>query len=312
MNKLDSYIKKLKKLNRSNTKYGKAPHKPILLITIIELIEKSIITDNKVFITPDIITSFRDNWDLLVKTKNVPDFTLPFFHLKGDKIWKSFLIDGSEQKQYIGGFNKFKSIVDYGKIDIELYFILENRESRLILLMQLLEYYFPETKQNYINKQENEFVKNIERDILNSESKNENIEDEEVIYVRNSTFKKVIPQIYNFTCAITGMRVQDIKGYNYIDACHIIPFRVSHDDKINNGIALNPLMHRLFDKHLISIDTNYRILISNKFEENLQSPFNLKQFEGKTINLPFGESYYPSLDNLKLHREKFYNSIKKT
>ncbi|WP_379661331.1 HNH endonuclease [Pseudopedobacter beijingensis] len=44
------------------------------------------------------------------------------------------------------------------------------------------------------------------------------------------------------------MRLSSTYGHHFIDACHIIPFSLTHDDRITNGIALCPNMHRAFDR----------------------------------------------------------------
>jgi putative restriction endonuclease len=88
-----------------------------------------------------------------------------------------------------------------------------------------------------------------------------------------------------------------------MDACHIEPFATSHDDTITNGIYLCPTLHRAFDRHLISIDENYRLIISKAFIERSDSPYSIKQFEGKVILLPADRNHYPSQEKLQKHRE---------
>ncbi|WP_079718442.1 HNH endonuclease [Parapedobacter luteus] len=46
------------------------------------------------------------------------------------------------------------------------------------------------------------------------------------------------------------------------------PFSVSHDDRIGNGIALCPNMHRAFDRGLLSVDEDYRVIVSPHFTED--------------------------------------------
>lgn len=86
-----------------------------------------------------------------------------------------------------------------------------------------------------------------------------------------------------------------------IDACHIIPFSESYDDTIKNGIALCPNLHRAFDRGLISIDDNYKVIVSKKFIES-KSSYLLRQFEGKMILLPTEKKFHPSIENLSQHR----------
>jgi len=58
----------------------------------------------------------------------------------------------------------------------------------------------------------------------------------------------------------------------------------------------------IFDRHLISIDENYRLIVSKAFVERSDSPYSIKQFEGKTILLPANRDHYPSQEKLQKHR----------
>jgi putative restriction endonuclease len=59
--RLAFYANKLSKLKQGGTAYGKAPHKPIFLLTLFELIEKQFITENKVCVTPELVATFKEN-----------------------------------------------------------------------------------------------------------------------------------------------------------------------------------------------------------------------------------------------------------
>jgi putative restriction endonuclease len=64
---------------------GKAPHKPVLLLALIQEVEEGRITDNKVFITPELLASFKEIWSRLVEGHWQCKFFLPFYHLQNDK-----------------------------------------------------------------------------------------------------------------------------------------------------------------------------------------------------------------------------------
>ena len=105
------------------------------------------------------------------------------------------------------------------------------------------------------------------------------------------------------------MRLESTFAHSFINACHIKPFSVSHEDRVSNGIALCPNLHRAFDRGLVSISNDYKILISNHITENENHAYSLKQLEGRKIRLPFGERYYPSLENLEWHRENIFKNL---
>jgi len=75
-----------------------------------------------------------------------------------------------------------------------------------------------------------------------------------------------------------------------------------------NGLLLSLILHKCFDTGLISIDDNYRVIVSYNIEDiNLKKYLN--PFRGKKIMLPPRKKYYPDKELLKKHREKFKDYI---
>jgi putative restriction endonuclease len=81
---------------------------------------------------------------------------------------------------------------------------------------------------------------------------------------------------------------------------------VSHDDRVVNGIALCPNMHRAFDRGLLSISDDYRILVSPHFTEDENHPYSLRKLEGKAIHKPGAEKYLPHREHIEWHRSKVF------
>jgi putative restriction endonuclease len=123
---------------------------------------------------------------------------------------------------------------------------------------------------------------------------------EEELFIRSGIFKREIPKIYNYTCAISKMRIATNSNAQLVDACHIVPFSISKNDTITNGISLCPNLHRAFDRGLIAIDSNYKVKVSPNIFES-ESPYSLRQFHGHQIVLPNSTYHYPLLENLDWH-----------
>jgi putative restriction endonuclease len=63
-------IKALFNLNRASSqkvKGSKAPHKPVLLLALIQEIEEGRIKDNRVTISPELLASFKEIWSRVVE-----------------------------------------------------------------------------------------------------------------------------------------------------------------------------------------------------------------------------------------------------
>lgn len=313
---LYTYLNALAYVKRANTKYGLAPHKPVLLLTLVELIEKGIVLDNRFEVGVDLVGLFQENWRLLVRTAHLSDFTQPFYYLQSDKVlgeglWKLYPNSGYQINAHIRSVQTLSEVVAYGSFNDKLAVFFSDAVNRATARDYLLSIYFPDERAKYYeHKQLNDgFYHEVQSLVLNEPEvryKHISIQTEEDVFVRSGLFKRYITQLYHDTCAMTGMRMRSTFKYNFIDACHIVPFAVTHDDRVTNGIALCPNLHRAFDRGLVSIDQNYRIIVSNHIDEQAEHPYSLSKLRGKLILLPKDHRYYPSQENLGWHRNQIF------
>jgi|GEM_PF-323409 len=122
--------------------------------------------------------------------------------------------------------------------------------------------------------------------------------------VGQGTFREMILRNYSNRCCITGL---DIRMVNR--ASHIIGWAEPKGKKIRmdqqNGLCLSATYDAAFDKHLISLDDDYRLILSKEIKEHytsesVQTYFQSK--EGDAITLP--KSYLPKKNYLAHHRSK--------
>ena len=311
---LQKYLNVFKKL-RIDRSHGVAPHKPILLISVLQAFYNNLIESQRIFITPELVASFKANWSLLVTTKHDCRLSYPFYYLKSDKFWKLIPKIGFDNIDKIGSlvksFSNLNAAVDCAVIEDDLYYLMKDKRSNEVLTQFLLEEYFPSTKINFSNSASGQ--QNLLNDIENKILKEPSVEyrqeikklleqnNEEEIFIRGSLFKREIPKIYNNTCCISGMKIDATINVSMIDACHIVPFSESYDDTITNGIALCPNLHRAFDRGLINIDENYKVIVSKTFKEE-KTNYSIRVFDGIEIQLPKMKNYYPLIDNFRWHR----------
>lgn len=299
---------------------GGAPHKPVLLLSILELVGKGEIGNNRIAITPELVLTFKNSWSKVVATQHTANFALPFYHMKSEPFWRlvtnAGMIIPVTSSNSIKSLSSLKESVAFAEIDKELFEVLQDPVQRTVLEEALLETYFPETKANYYTSNYNLFDA-IEQQIVSEdatvyreriESLKESLQKEafeEEMFVRSGVFKREIPKIYNYQCAISGMRIESLSNAQMVDACHIVPFAISKDDTVSNGVSLSPNLHRAYDRGLITITEDYIVRISPTITE-VDSPFSLKQFEGKQISLPQQVHHFPSPQNLAWHRKETF------
>jgi putative restriction endonuclease len=321
---LKYYCYQFKALRR-DFKHGGAPHKPVLLISLIQAFQKRLFSTTEIYILPEFVGLFKSNWKSLVNSDHQCLFALPFYHLSSEPFWSLIPNKGCElwvkSKGAMRSFSNLTTAVKCAIIDEELKDLLLKKEESEILLQFLLDLYFPETKANYDPSERNSYYFDIENDILNDTSEIyqekvsilrrelDNDGFQEDIYLRNNAFKKEVPKIYNYTCCISRLRIDTGDNISMIDACHIVPFSESYNDTIANGLALCPNLHRAFDRGLISINNSYIVILNDNFSEPFNSAYNIKQFKGQRILLPDNKVHYPSIESLSYHHNKFGFSV---
>ena len=118
--------------------------------------------------------------------------------------------------------------------------------------------------------------------------------------VNQAVFRRKILEIYGSTCCITGL---SIPGVNI--ASHIIPWKKRPEIRLDprNGLCLSGTYDAAFDRHLISLDEDYRIILSTRIQEYFSKEVNRDYFEkvkGQAITLP--RRFSPSQEWLAEHR----------
>lgn len=310
---LANHIRMFQRLRR-DYKLGGAPHKPILLLAILELVERGEITSPKIEPTGELILAFKAIWSKLVITSHSPNFALPFYHLKSEPFWTLMTFD--QKTIPLTSSNSIKSLsglresVAYALMDAEMFNNCLKSLEREVLRQTLLETYFNSTKQFFRANLYQNLLSEYEGSILeepihlydqkNLTNTNEEFVEEERL-IRGSVFKRIVPLQYGYQCAITRMQASStVSSVQLVDACHIVPIAEAGIDHISNGISLSPTLHRAFDRGLITITSNYHVRVSPHLNE-AAGPYSLKQYEGTPIALPGQIKYHPNPDHLNWH-----------
>jgi putative restriction endonuclease len=309
---LTHYLKKIEGLRVDRSHGSPAPHKPILLLAVIDLFEQGLISNNKIEPSPQIVESFLKYWHLVNLEK--PRIFLPFFHLKSDKFWHLHAKAENEQMlamtKQMNSMTHLASIVEYTSLDEDLFLLLHRAEAREAIRQKIIEIYFPEQAEVFRAViAENQEISIIEHLLLES-AENKNLDISKTITdtpKRNIAFRRAIIRLYDYTCAACRLRIITLDGETAVEAAHIYPFAKSYDDSIGNGLSLCPLHHWSFDKGLFSIDDDYKINVSGNFEESGDEAFLLRSLQSKEIHLPKEKPFRPSLTMIRWHRENTFN-----
>lgn len=121
--------------------------------------------------------------------------------------------------------------------------------------------------------------------------------------IRDANFRRAVCVAYEDTCAVTGIKIINGGGRAEVQAAHIWPVADGGPDTVQNGIALSGTIHWLFDRHLISIDQDYRLRIShNKIPGELRALF---AYQGEKMRPPKDAALHPHPTYLAKHLALF-------
>jgi putative restriction endonuclease len=111
---------------------------------------------------------------------------------------------------------------------------------------------------------------------------------------RDSDFRRKVTVAYDRKCCVTGMQLR------LVDAAHILPVGADGStDDVQNGLCLSPTYHRAYDRGLIYLAEDRKMLINpSKKDEIVRSGLGggIKEFEahlGREIFLPPDRKQWP-------------------
>jgi predicted restriction endonuclease len=110
-------------------------------------------------------------------------------------------------------------------------------------------------------------------------------------------FRRCVLASYRSSCAFCGLNIRGL-----MCASHIIPWSVEVKLRADprNGFCLCALHDRAFDRSLIAVDPDYRLVLSPSLKVKTQAPLHKAAFldlEGKKMNLP--DKFMPYQTSLK-------------
>jgi len=126
------------------------------------------------------------------------------------------------------------------------------------------------------------------------------------IRVNQSFFRKAVLAAYNFQCCITGLGIPEL-----LNASHIIPWSKDKENQVNprNGLCLNAIHDRAFDRGFLTIAPEYKIKISKSIKcndvGNAVQDF-LLRYDDAEINLP--TRFLPDANFLKYHNKSVFRA----
>lgn len=101
--KWETWLERLYNLRRDKRGSHERPHKPALLLNIIDLLDRKAITTNEVSLSDELVTTFKRYLEVVKEEDDKPTIENPFFFLSGDKFWQ-VTPQGQREPLYREGF----------------------------------------------------------------------------------------------------------------------------------------------------------------------------------------------------------------
>jgi putative restriction endonuclease len=295
---------------------GQAPHKPILLLTVIDLFSQDCIPSNFIQITPELGELFASYWSIVMPPERRGNMALPFFHLRSSGFWHLMPVPGQEEVlkhlSQIDTLSKLRQVAIGAQLDEALFALLHYQHARNALRSAIISHYFdPQFHQmlmdrGQLNLDAFQYGQQL-LDRAHRKAKDEIPEDNQYQAVRDQGFRRVIVRTYDHRCAFCGIRMLTLDGHSVVDAAHIIPWSVSHNDDLRNGMALCRLCHWTFDEGLASVSSEYAILLSDHLKMEANVPGHLLTVQGRNIIGPIEQKLWPSPYAIEWHRVNVFH-----
>ena len=144
------YIEAFSNLKTSNKYSRKSPHKAVLLLTIIELIERNQLSKNEIYYNELLVSTFQKVWNYVLPNEELfeAEAYFPFWFMQSERFWHITPVYGFEktisdfyQNKVKPTEARVKEFIKYVELDADLYFLMTLRSGRMSLKRVLLETY---------------------------------------------------------------------------------------------------------------------------------------------------------------------------
>jgi putative restriction endonuclease len=293
----------------------RAPHKPTLLLSVIDLIEQGIINQNFIEPSLDLVETFNTYISMVLPPGWKTSMAHPFPRLQKDGFWHRVANPGyNPDKDYnVTSISKLNEIYAGARMDDELFHLMLIPETRTRLRTVLIDTYFaPELQpvlleQASVNIAAYEYSQDLIKSIKQKPHWGKGADKpEKNNKIRDQGFRKAIVQLYDHRCALCGIRMLTPEGHTVVEAAHIMPWSRSYDDKPTNGLALCRLCHWSFDEGLMSVGKSYEVLVSKRVRTDQNIPGHMMTLADRPIFKPQGQNFWPAQTNIEWHRKLVY------
>ena len=235
------------------------------------------------------------------------NLAMPFFHLRSEGFWQLVPRPGQEGAlvavKSMSSMNQVHELLLGAQLDPELFALLQQPAARDQLRTALIATYFaPELHAAlYDQAVTNQAAFQYSLDLVAAANRGQPLQETLMPYatistpIRDQGFRRAVVTAYSHRCAFCGIRMRTVDGHTAVDAAHIIPWSISHNDDPRNGLTLCKLCHWSFDEGLLGVSHRYQVITSKALTAH-------NTLHERPLVVPVEEALWPDRDALRWHR----------
>lgn len=293
MNYAKQYLDQVRNLNVNRSGERRAPHKPLLLLVAITKLLKG---ENQIPFAEaeSILKPLLESYAPQVKTRHQPE--LPYWHLRSDNLWE--IPDADSFPLQKGGFPQMAALrsstghLTKGFAEA----LLANTDLTQATVNALLYDHFPES---------------IHDDILAAVGlelgRPDRVAERPAVPYnarrRDPKFRQAVLKAYENRCAITGFGATLNGVYLGCEAAHVQWHAYDGPDTVDNGLAIEPTLHKLLDAGAWTLTDDRRVLVSAVLKGTDPTVTRICNLHGKAIATPLAGAPPVSVEYIRWHRE---------
>ncbi len=287
------WLNRIHAINVNRSGERRAPHKPLLLMFALSRLRNGQtqipFTEVDATLTP-LLKLYAP------PVQGRPQPALPYWHLQSDGLWT--IANADRLPTTAGGFPQMNALRrSTGQLNPELAAALTADPALIDQILQaLLEDHFPASLHE-------DLCAAFGLDLPGQPA----IRETAVNYQRrrrDPAFRDKILRAYEYRCAASGFCAALGGAYFGCEAAHVRWVAYDGPDTVDNGLALEPTMHKLFDAGAWSLTDDRRILVSADLTGENETLQRIRSLHGKPLNSPQAGQPQISLDFIRWHRHQ--------
>ena len=290
----EGWLHRLTKLRVDRARGDLAPHKPLLLLVVLELADQQLQPRDILQLSPELAFRFAAFWTIVAhRRRQPPDVRLPFHHLRSDGCWTALTEDGKPSPD--------SRLTKYAAMPADFVASLSDPCWRDLARRILIDTYFQPEERVALRALCG--LPTLGDGDSDSRARAAAVQEFER-RGREARFRMTVVMGYNYTCALTGYRLTTISAGSIVDAAHIHRFASSRNNDPRNGISLCKNAHWLFDQGLWSVTDDYRVIVAiGHFYESSPDNKGLESYNGALLRLPADRNLWPGPTYIAWHRK---------